>query len=101
MLPLLFPYKSQPEKKEFWFALLDVGQGLAAVVQTQNHTLVYDTGAKFSDYFNAGQAVVIPYLYSHVTSQSPLLQVPSDSTLAEVWSEEFDRLWKANQVLLE
>ena len=62
VLPLIFPYKSRPEKNEYWFTLLDVGQGLAAVIQTQNHTLVYDTGAKFSNYFNAGQAAVIPYL---------------------------------------
>jgi len=62
MLPLLFPYKDKPGDGELWFTLLDVGQGLSAVVQTREHILIYDTGAKFSGYFNAGGAVLIPYL---------------------------------------
>jgi competence protein ComEC len=44
--------------------LLDVGQGLAAVVQTQHHVLVYDTGPRFSEAFDTGNAVVIPFLRS-------------------------------------
>ncbi|MFQ3323917.1 MAG: competence protein ComEC [Pseudomonadales bacterium] len=43
---------------------LDVGQGLSLVVQTQNHTLVYDMGASYESGFNLGQAVVEPYLRS-------------------------------------
>lgn len=44
------------------FTLLDVGQGLAAVIRTKNHTLVYDTGAKISDDFDLGSKVLVPYL---------------------------------------
>jgi competence protein ComEC len=55
-----FPY---PKQSEVWFDLLDVGQGLAAVIRTQNYTLVYDTGPKF-DQFDPGQAVVVPFLRS-------------------------------------
>lgn len=62
LLPMLFPLKQLPAENEAWFTLLDVGQGLSAVVQTRNHTLVYDTGAKFSEDFNTGSAVVVPYL---------------------------------------
>ncbi|MFO7604495.1 MAG: DNA internalization-related competence protein ComEC/Rec2 [Gammaproteobacteria bacterium] len=61
-LPLAFPLQSRPAQGEFWLSLLDVGQGLAVVVQTQNHTLVYDTGPRFSDSFDTGAAVVAPYL---------------------------------------
>ncbi|MEJ2361487.1 MAG: DNA internalization-related competence protein ComEC/Rec2 [Gammaproteobacteria bacterium] len=61
-LPLIFPLKARPPVGEIRFSLLDVGQGLAAVVLTQNHTLVYDSGPRFSPYFNAGQAVILPYL---------------------------------------
>ena len=43
-------------------AVLDVGQGLAIVVTTPRHTLVYDTGPAFSDRFNAGSGIVTPYL---------------------------------------
>lgn len=62
MLPLVFGVRDRPAEGELWFSLLDVGQGLAAVVHTRQHTLVYDTGANFSENFNAGTAVVIPYL---------------------------------------
>lgn len=61
-LPLLFPLKNNIAYSEAYFSLLDVGQGLASVIQTKNHTLVFDTGPKFSEYFDTGLAVVLPYL---------------------------------------
>jgi len=64
LLPLFFYYPARPDNGEFWFTLLDVGQGLAGVVQTQHHTLVFDSGAKFSDNFNTGTAIVLPFLQS-------------------------------------
>jgi competence protein ComEC len=42
--------------------VLDVGQGLALVVRTRNHALVYDTGARFSADADSGARVVLPYL---------------------------------------
>ena len=51
-----------PAPGEAWVTLLDVGQGLAVVVQTAGHTLVYDTGARLSARFDAGRAVIVPYL---------------------------------------
>ena len=54
----------RPEQGEAQFILLDVGQGLAAVVETQNKILVFDTGPKFSSSFDTGEAVVLPYLIS-------------------------------------
>ncbi len=64
LLPLLLVTPVRPADGDWWFTLLDVGQGLAAVVQTKNHTLVYDTGPRFSDSFDTGSAVVIPFLNS-------------------------------------
>lgn len=62
LTPLLLFQPSRPEQGEFWFTLLDVGQGLSAVVQTKDHTLVFDAGPKYSDSFNAGTAIVLPFL---------------------------------------
>jgi competence protein ComEC len=42
--------------------LLDVGQGLAATVQTHAHMLVFDTGPRFGKTFDTGAAVVEPFL---------------------------------------
>jgi len=61
-LPLIFVKSERPQVGEFWFTLLDVGQGLSLVVQTKQHVLVYDTGPKFSEQFDLGSAVVVPYL---------------------------------------
>lgn len=61
-LPLLFYQPPTPATGECWLTLLDVGQGLATVVQTKNHFLVFDTGAKLSANFDMGASVVAPYL---------------------------------------
>jgi competence protein ComEC len=55
---------SPPEPGAVHFALLDVGQGLAAVVQTRRHVLVYDTGPAFRSGTDTGLLVVEPYLRS-------------------------------------
>ncbi len=62
LLPVLFGRFDVPASAEAQFTLLDVGQGLAAVVQTKNHLLVFDTGARFGANFNMGDAVLIPFL---------------------------------------
>jgi competence protein ComEC len=62
LLPLVMIKPERPQLGDFHFTLLDVGQGLSAVVETQNHTLVYDAGARFSDRFDVGSAIVLPYL---------------------------------------
>ncbi len=64
LLPLVFARPGAPALGEVWFTLLDVGHGLATVVRTHSHTLVYDTGPRFSARFDAGRAVVLPYLRS-------------------------------------
>lgn len=62
IIPLLWPQINSPERGEAAITLLDVGQGLAVVVQTRRHALVFDTGPKFSSSFDTGAAVVVPFL---------------------------------------
>src|SRR5690606_5073186 len=40
---------------------LDVGQGLAVLVRTREHTVLYDAGPRFGD-FDLGERVVLPTL---------------------------------------
>lgn len=42
--------------------VMDVGQGLAVVVNTAKHTLIYDTGVQFYQGGDMGERVVVPYL---------------------------------------
>lgn len=46
----------------FRLTVLDVGQGLASVVRTAHHTLVFDAGPAYRTGFDAGAMIVVPYL---------------------------------------
>ena len=60
------------------FTVLDVGQGLAAVIETPNHVLVYDTGSGSKGQSDAGSRVVSPYLKSRGVSKIDMLVVSHD-----------------------
>jgi len=62
LLPLALVRPPAPAPGEARVVLLDVGQGLAVVVRTASHALVYDAGPRFPSGFNTGDAVVVPYL---------------------------------------
>jgi len=64
LLPLCLYQPKTPLLGEMRFTLLDVGQGLSAVVQTKNHILIFDAGAKLGDNFDMGESVVVPFLHS-------------------------------------
>lgn len=64
-LPLLFPLLPILEKGEAKVIILDVGQGLAISVQTQNHGLLYDTGARFQNGGDMGKNVILPFFRYH------------------------------------
>lgn len=51
-----------PPRGGFELTALDVGQGLAVVVRTQHHALLYDAGPAFDEGFDAGASVVAPFL---------------------------------------
>lgn len=62
LLPLLCLPPPRPAVGEVALTVLDVGQGLAVVVQTAEHTLLYDAGPYFSPESDAGQRIAVPYL---------------------------------------
>lgn len=102
LFPLAFTEPHQPERGAVSVTMLDVGQGLAIVVQTSSHTLVYDTGAKFSADSDMGRSVVLPFLRAkgvvkidslvishgdndHIGGAASLLQeMPTDTMLTSV-----------------
>ena len=55
--------------------VLDMGQGLGLVLETQNRTLVYDTGPAFGSGFNGGSGIIAPYLRSRGINHIDLLIV--------------------------
>lgn len=62
LVSVIFAPSPRPARGDLWLTVLDVGQGLSAVIQTQRHLLVFDTGPAFRSGFNTGEAVVTPYL---------------------------------------
>lgn len=62
LLPLYFFHPSKLNSGEITCTLLEVGQGLAVVIQTRSHVLVFDAGARYSADADMGERVVLPYL---------------------------------------
>lgn len=46
----------------FSVAVLDVGQGLSALIRTRDHSLLFDTGASFASGSSMADYVVLPFL---------------------------------------
>lgn len=75
LLPMIFMGTEKISQKEFRLTLLDVGQGLSAVIETAEHVLVFDTGAKYSSQYDMGSAVITPYLKRNQINVVDLLVV--------------------------
>ena len=59
LIPSLLIGSPGPETGRFEATVLDVGQGLAVVLRTADHVLLYDAGPRFGG-FDTGEAVVLP-----------------------------------------
>ncbi|MCC7327320.1 MAG: DNA internalization-related competence protein ComEC/Rec2 [Burkholderiales bacterium] len=62
LVPLFAAHPEPLPDGAFRLTVLDVGQGLAAVVETRRHTLVYDTGPRYNETTDAGGRIVAPFL---------------------------------------
>ena len=78
-LSLLFPIFVVPAQRPpigTWrMTALDVGQGTAVLIQTPRHTLLYDTGPRYSTETDAAQRVLLPYLRHQGIHQLDVLVV--------------------------
>ncbi|HEY8242231.1 MAG TPA: ComEC/Rec2 family competence protein, partial [Casimicrobiaceae bacterium] len=61
-LPLFVVLPRPPPEGGARVTVLDVGQGLAVVVRTHRHVLVYDTGPRWHGSADAGGRIVAPFL---------------------------------------
>ena len=60
--PVLVWVPPRPAPGQFELLALDVGQGSAVLVRTAHHSLLFDTGPRYSPGSDAGQRVVVPVL---------------------------------------
>lgn len=61
-LPLMLNMPTHPKQGEMWVTAFDVGQGMALLVETRHHRLLYDTGPFYSPQSDGGNRVILPYL---------------------------------------
>ncbi len=64
LVSLLVSSFASAKPEHLKITLLDVGQGLAMVIQTSSGITVYDTGPRYASGFTAAGAVLLPYLRS-------------------------------------
>jgi competence protein ComEC len=62
LAPLFVVIPLPPAPGAFRVTVLDVGQGLAVLVQTHAHALLYDTGPRYNDTADAGNRIIVPML---------------------------------------
>lgn len=62
LLPLLIAAKPWDDSLALKLTALDIGQGMAVVVETPEHALLYDTGPSIGGAADAGQRIVAPWL---------------------------------------
>jgi competence protein ComEC len=61
-LPLIVNAPAAPHEGQMWVTAFDVGQGMALLVETPHHRLLYDTGPYLSPESDGGNRVILPYL---------------------------------------
>jgi competence protein ComEC len=75
LLPLLLIKPASPLEGEYVLNVLDVGQGLSVLVQTREHVLVFDTGARLSTQYDMGSAVILPALRQQAITRVDVLMI--------------------------
>lgn len=62
LLPLLLPARATRPAGSVDVSVLDVGQGLAVLLRTAHHAVLYDAGPAFPGGLDMGEAAVVPAL---------------------------------------
>lgn len=63
-----FPHLLRLQKGEYLADFLDVGQGLAIVIRTQHHQLIFDTGGA-GQHWTMAEKVILPYFHHQQIKQ--------------------------------
>jgi competence protein ComEC len=80
LLPLFLLPAAAPKPGEYWADVLDVGQGLAVVIRTHQHALLFDAGPAFSRDADSGSRIVVPHLRATGVRRLDGLVISHDDT---------------------
>jgi competence protein ComEC len=73
--PLFLVVPPRPAPGAAWIDVLEVGNGLAIVVRTASHAMVFDTGPRWSEDSDSGSRIVVPFLRGEGVAALDLLLV--------------------------
>lgn len=62
LVPMALTQHPMPPEGVFRATVLDVGQGMAVLIETARHRLLYDTGPRYTEEADAGNRVLVPHL---------------------------------------
>ena len=62
MIILIFQKYANEQNQQWKVHMLDVGQGMSVVIESNGSAIVYDTGASFGANFSYAERVVLPFL---------------------------------------
>ncbi|MFZ6861345.1 DNA internalization-related competence protein ComEC/Rec2 [Undibacterium sp. Ji67W] len=74
-LPLVFQPPLAIANKNLLVTALDVGQGMALLLETAHHRLLYDTGPSYSVDSDSGSRVILPYLKARGINALDMLMI--------------------------
>jgi competence protein ComEC len=79
-LPLLINTPQHPRAGNFQVLAFDIGQGMALLIETAGHRLLYDTGPAYSPESDGGNRVLVPYLKARgITALDTVIVSHSDT----------------------
>lgn len=79
LIALILPH-DRPDNGGFMVTIMDVGQGSSALVETQNHTILVDTGIGYPNSFTMVDFVVGPLLRRKGIHKLDVLHLTHDDT---------------------
>ena len=85
MVPLLAWQPARPAPGDVALLAVDIGQGQAVLVQTAHHSLLYDTGPRYSPASDAGQRVLVPLLRALAVRLDAVVVSHQDSDHSGGW----------------
>ena len=80
MVPAVVLPPPAPDEGEAWVTTFDVGQGLAVLVRTSHHALLYDAGPAFGPDSDSGSRIVLPALRALGVGRLDALVLSHDDT---------------------
>ncbi|MEH6650688.1 MAG: DNA internalization-related competence protein ComEC/Rec2 [Motiliproteus sp.] len=64
ILPVVKISANRPGSGGFRATVIDVGQGLSVLIETQHHRMLFDSGPSYRSGFSAAKTTIVPLLYA-------------------------------------